>query len=67
MKFRLNWINLIQIHSPGQTDIVTLTKLQPVTVVVAVDGGVGCGGAVVEGAVTIVAAEEDDEGPEVVR
>ena len=33
------------------------------TVVVAVEGGVGCGGAVVEGAVTIVAAEEDDEGP----
>ena len=33
------------------------------TVVVAVAGGVGCGGAVVDGAVTIVAAEEDDEGP----
>ena len=33
------------------------------TVVVAVEGGVGCGGAVVEGAVTIVAAEDDDEGP----
>ena len=39
-------------------------KHQPVTVVVAVEGGVGWwGGAVVEGAVTIVAAEEDDEGP----
>ena len=33
------------------------------TVVVAVEGGVGGVGAVVEGAVTIVAAEEDDEGP----
>ena len=33
------------------------------TVVVAVDGGVGGCGAVVEGAVTIVAADDDDEGP----
>ena len=40
---------------------------QPVTVVVAVEGGVGWwGGAVVEGAVTIVAAEEDDEGPKAI-
>ena len=43
-------------------------KHQPVTVVVAVEGGVGWwGGAVVEGAVTIVAAEEDDEGPKEIQ